>query len=114
MAKWGDGVQLADTPLGAVLAAAGELAVRIHEEQRRLEVARAWGVLQSRPMTLVDHAEQDAQGLHTSTADCACLVCRCDLFISAVVSPAAPGLCACPEHAAALGASPKDCVLLIR
>ncbi|KAJ9508665.1 hypothetical protein QJQ45_027958, partial [Haematococcus lacustris] len=114
MAKWGDGVQLADMPLGAVLAAAGELAVRIHEEQRRLEVARAWGVLQSRPMTLVDHAEQDGQGLHTSTADCACLVCRCDLFISAVVSPAAPGLCACPEHAAALGASPKDCVLLIR
>ena len=42
---------------------------------------------------------KDRQGVHTNTADCDCAHCSGDLWLSAVVSPAAPGVAVCPEHA---------------
>jgi hypothetical protein len=57
---------------------------------------------------------QDAAGTHTNTADTDCAVCRADLWLSAVVSPDAPGRAVCPEHAAQLGPSPDACTLLYR
>lgn len=44
-------------------------------------------------------ASKDAQGVHANTADCDCARCSGDLWLSAVVSPAAPGVAVCPEHA---------------
>ena len=52
--------------------------------------------------------------MHTNTEDTDCCTCKGDLFLSAVVSPAAPGRAACPEHAAALDAPPDSRVLLFR
>jgi hypothetical protein len=46
MSKWNDGVTLADVPLQGVLLAAGELAVRVAEERRRLMTCTACGVKQ--------------------------------------------------------------------
>ena len=56
----------------------------------------------------------DGAGVHTNTEDTDCCMCKGDLFLSAAVSPAAPGRAACPEHAAALGAPPGSLVLLYR
>ena len=56
----------------------------------------------------------DGAGVHTNTEDTDCCTCKGDLFLSAVVSPAAPGRAACPEHAAALDAPPDSRVLLFR
>lgn len=42
---------------------------------------------------------KDRQGVHLNTADCDCAHCAADLWLSAVVSPAAPGVAFCPEHA---------------
>jgi hypothetical protein len=42
---------------------------------------------------------KDAAGVHLNTADCDCAQCNGDLWLSAVVSPAAPGVAVCPEHA---------------
>ncbi|KAF6260724.1 JmjC-domain-containing protein [Scenedesmus sp. NREL 46B-D3] len=56
----------------------------------------------------------DAAGCHTDTAGCVCEACRCDLWLSAVVSSAAPGRTVCAEHAAALAAPPASCSLLFR
>ena len=47
----------------------------------------------------VPPASKDAAGVHTNTADCDCAHCSGDLWLSAVVSPAAPGVAVCPEHA---------------
>lgn len=44
-------------------------------------------------------AAKDAAGVHTNTADVDCAHCNADLWLSAVVSPAAPGVAVCPEHA---------------
>ena len=52
--------------------------------------------------------------MHINTEDTDCCTCKGDLFLSAVVSPAAPGRAACPEHAAALDAPPGSLVLLYR
>ena len=43
-----------------------------------------------------------------------CGVCSADLWLSAVVSSAAPGQAVCPEHALALCADPSTCTLLFR
>lgn len=57
---------------------------------------------------------RDKAGLHLNTADTDCAHCNCDLFLSAIVSPDVPGVAVCPEHGAALGASPGRCVLLYK
>ena len=56
----------------------------------------------------------DGDGVHVDTADCDCEVCKCDLYLSAVVSELAPGRCTCPEHASALGVPAASCRLLFR
>ena len=43
-----------------------------------------------------------------------CSACKTDLWLSAVVSRAAPGIAVCPEHAATLPGSPQDKTLLFR
>jgi hypothetical protein len=43
-----------------------------------------------------------------------CSKCSADLWLSAVISSAAPGQAVCPEHAAALPAPPDSCTLLFR
>ena len=49
--------------------------------------------------TAAPPASKDRQGVHVNTADCDCAHCAADLWLSAVVSPAAPGVAVCPEHA---------------
>ena len=61
-----------------------------------------------------EEAEYDSRGIHVSTADCDCEVCKCDLYLSAVVSERVPGRCVCPEHAEALGVPSSSCRLLYR
>lgn len=61
-------------------------------------------------------ASTDAAGVHVNTADCDCAQCSCDLWLSAVVSPAAPGVSMCPEHAEALVrryGCPRDSLVLL-
>lgn len=43
-----------------------------------------------------------------------CSKCSADLWLSAVISSAAPAQAVCPEHAAALPAPPDSCTLLFR
>ncbi|PNH00533.1 Lysine-specific demethylase 5D, partial [Tetrabaena socialis] len=71
------------------------------------------GVDQERPMS--GHVcTKDEAGVHTCTSDVDCVVCKCDLYLSAVISPDRPGAATCPEHAAKLGAPPESCVMLVR
>lgn len=61
-----------------------------------------------------DAFEADASGAPINTAEADCQVCKCDLFLSAVVSPLAPGQAVCPEHACQLGVPSSECTLLFR
>lgn len=56
----------------------------------------------------------DAIGVHTNTEDTDCKECKCDLWMSAIVSKACPGDTCCPEHAAHLRCDPGDWILLYR
>ena len=53
----------------------------------------------------------DSEGVWTDTEDKDCAVCKCDLFMSAVVSPERPSEAVCPEHASHF---PPDRSLLYR
>lgn len=57
---------------------------------------------------------EDADGNYTNTDDKDCEWCKCDLFLSSVVSPLLPGKAVCPEHVAALGVPVETCTLLLR
>ena len=57
---------------------------------------------------------KDIHGLYTNTADVDCSVCKTDLWLSAVVSRAAPGGAVCPAHAATLLGCPEEKTLLFR
>jgi hypothetical protein len=46
--------------------------------------------------------------MHLNGTEVDCAVCKTDLWLSAVVSSAAPGEAACPEHAAELPGAPAD------
>ena len=62
-----------------------------------------------RDMLTVRHSllgAMDEHGLHQNGTEVDCAVCKTDLWLSAVVSRAAPGEAACPEHAADLPGSP--------
>ena len=65
-------------------------------------------------MDAATHKALDSRGVHTSTFDCDCVRCKCDLFLSAVVSPAKPGVCACLEHWQDVGEPADGCVILYR
>ncbi|KXZ56658.1 hypothetical protein GPECTOR_1g593 [Gonium pectorale] len=111
--SWQAGVQLSEAPPAAVAVAAGELTVRLEDETRRRAIATGFGVTQERAMSGLTCAK-DKDGVHTCTADVDCIECKCDLYLSAVVSPQRPGSAACPEHAAALGVPGGACVMLVR
>jgi hypothetical protein len=117
------GRKRAPPPLEGARRGAAELAWRADEERRRLAVcALAVGgddVQQKRRMN--SNAEPgaiDATGVHANTTDCDCAVCNGDLWMSAIVSAAAPGVAVCPEHAEHLlmehGCAASDLVLLYR
>lgn len=46
MQQWQDGVSLGDVPLPALLAAVGELALRLDEERGRWGAAHAFGIIE--------------------------------------------------------------------
>lgn len=56
----------------------------------------------------------EATGVHINTTGCHCDTCKCDLYLSAVVSAMRPGVAVCPEHAQNLGVPASTCVLLYR
>ncbi|MEW5303579.1 MAG: hypothetical protein WDW36_006258 [Sanguina aurantia] len=111
--SWRAGVSLADMPVPIIAHAVGELAVRLTEERRRQAIGRAAGVTRVRAMQGTKQTE-DADGNFTNTDDKDCERCKCDLFLSSVVSPLLPGKAVCPEHAAALGVPVETCTLLLR
>jgi hypothetical protein len=56
--------------------------------------------------------DKDEAGAYTNTEDIDCEVCKGDLHLWAVVSPACPGQATCPEHVSALE-SPNDTLRLL-
>ena len=56
----------------------------------------------------------DEQGMYIDTEDIDCLVCKCDMWLYAVVSPSCPGQAACPEHAQHLDCPRSQQMLLYR
>lgn len=56
--------------------------------------------------------DKDEAGVYTNTEDMDCEVCKGDLHLFAVVSPACPGKATCPEHASALE-SPNETLRLL-
>ena len=57
---------------------------------------------------------KDKAGVHMCTSDVDCVVCKCDLHLSAIISNQRPGAATCPEHAAKLGVPPEGCIMLVR
>ena len=57
--------------------------------------------------------DKDDQGLLINTEDMDCQDCKCDLWLSAVVSRETPGQHFCPEHAPQL-TSPKESWILLQ
>ncbi|PSC70309.1 lysine-specific demethylase JMJ16 [Micractinium conductrix] len=111
---------LHQAPPQGIALAAGELALRAAEERRRRMVAFVGvGALPERRMASdAPPGAKDASGVHVNTTDCDCAQCSGDLWLSAVVSPAAPGVVVCPEHAEVLvrrhGCPRSSLVLLYR
>ena len=56
----------------------------------------------------------DENGMYTDTEDIDCLICKCDMWLYAVVSPSCPGQAACTEHAHQLPCPRSQQVLLYR
>lgn len=52
--------------------------------------------------------------MYTNTEDTDCEQCKCDLYLSAIISPQCPGKAACPEHASCLPCPPSSWILLYR
>ena len=63
---------------------------------------------------VIPAGEVDEGGVHTNTEDIDCLECKCDLWMSAIISRQCPGQAACPEHASKLPCRPEDWTLLHR
>ena len=57
---------------------------------------------------------KDEAGLHFNTEETDCEVCKCDLWLNAIISPACPGKATCSEHAAALPCAKEEQILLYR
>lgn len=116
MLRWADGLTLGDVPVEGIMQGAGELAVRVAELQAQWQAARLAGIMHEQRMDLMaDHAGIDPNtNLYTSTADCDCIRCKCDLFTAAVISPDVPRTATCLEHWQDLGVPAHRCVLLYR
>eukprot|EP00891_Asterochloris_glomerata_P005677 jgi/Astpho2/5677/Aster-02919 len=110
-----DPVNTADCPPTAVRLAAGELVLRIREEQRRRAIGNICAAsMQTRRMTSNKPGAKDEAGLHINTEETDCEVCKCDLWLNAIISPACPGKATCSEHAAALPCAKEEQILLYR
>lgn len=97
----------ADAPLQGIILGTGELALRAEEERQRWSAGLAALGVASLPYKRMDPCTstpeaKDESGVHFDTAECDCAECAADLWLAAVVSPAAPGIAVCPEHAAVL------------
>lgn len=111
-----DPMNKADCPPKAIALAAGELVLRMREEKRRREAGgiAAEPPLPGKRMSGGSPGAVDENGMYTDTEDIDCLICKCDMWLYAVVSPACPGKAACTEHARQLGCPRKEQVLLYR
>ena len=58
--------------------------------------------------------DKDEAEVYTNTEDIDCEVCKGDLHLWAVVSPACPGKATCPEHVSALESPDETLRLLYR
>ncbi len=58
--------------------------------------------------------DKDEAGVYTNTEDIDCELCKGDLHLWAVVSPASPGKATCPEHVSALESPDETLRLLYR
>ena len=116
-----------EVPLPGITAAAGELAVRIDEERRRrgAGAAAAGGSPGCCARMAGTAGAVAADGTPADGDDADCAVCKCDLWLSAVVAvpegegaeanPSPPSTTlVCPEHAAHLGVPPSHQRLLYR
>jgi len=81
----------------AVKFAVGELKVRQKAEAKQKAPAVKIGISKEQRMSGGKGCMRN--GVWTDSADKDCEVCKCDLYLSAVVSPSKPGTCVCPEHA---------------
>lgn len=111
-----DPMNKADCPPKAIALAAGELVLRIREEKRRREVGgiAAEPALPTKRMCGGKPGAVDENGVYTDTEDVDCAICKCDMWLYAVVSPACPGKAACTEHANQLGCPRSEQILLYR
>ena len=105
-----------EVPLQGVRLGAGELAARVDEERRRREAgaAAAGGAPAATRRMAGALGSLADDGAPDDGEDADCEVCKCDLWLAAVVSPDARGRAACPEHAAALGVPPSRQRLIYR
>ena len=99
----------------AVKYAIGELHLRMQDESKHRKIAQDAGLLkvQYPPVTpspgpfsgqqemrmCGGKDAREKSGVYTDTQDKDCEVCKCDLYLSAVVSPLHPEKVVCPEHA---------------
>ncbi|DBA81611.1 TPA: hypothetical protein ACH3X1_007371 [Trebouxia sp. C0004] len=111
-----DPMNKADCPPKAIALAAGELVLRMREEKRRREAGgiAAEPPLPGKRMCGGSPGAVDEKGMYTDTEDIDCLICKCDMWLYAVVSPSCPGKAACTEHAQQLGCPRSEQVLLYR
>lgn len=114
MQFWRKHVKNEDASELMVKYAVGELAVRMDELKVAWKVVEAADVKQQSRMSPGEDASKDSHGVYTNTADIDCLHCRCDLYLSSVVSSACPGKAACLDHFRWLGAPLDTCTLLYR
>lgn len=96
-----------DAPLEGIVLGTGELALRAEEERERWAAGMASLGVEDLPRCVVDNAAPPSArdpdtGVLINTAECDCAECSGDLWLAAVVSPAAPNVAVCLEHAAAL------------
>ncbi|KAL0026074.1 hypothetical protein WJX79_007057 [Trebouxia sp. C0005] len=111
-----DPMNKADCPPKAIALAAGELVLRMREEKRRREAGgiAAEPQLPGKRMCGGSPGAVDENGMYTDTEDIDCLICKCDMWLYAVVAPSCPGKAACTEHARQLGCPRSEQVLLYR
>jgi hypothetical protein len=62
-------------------------------------ITKTWPNMQRMDARAKAGAVNPITRVHINTADVDCAVCSTDLWLTAVVSPSAPGVAVCPEHA---------------
>eukprot|EP00210_Caulerpa_lentillifera_P004119 g3928.t1 len=101
-----DGVKAPEVDPLTMKYAVGELSLRIREEERRRKVAFEEGILDTKRMEGRSPSNaRDDNGVIKNTEDMDCEICKCDLFLSAVISSEKADSVVCPEHTANIPAS---------